>query len=97
MLHEERSSLSKETQDMKRAIDSLREEFEAIDWYRQRADACSDKELRAILEHNMREEQEHAMMLLEWIRRADAHMAEMVDEYIKADGPIVAKEKESKK
>lgn len=97
MLHEERSSLSKETQDMKRAIDSLREEFEAVDWYRQRADACTDAELRAILEHNMREEQEHAMMLLEWIRRADAHMAEMVDEYIHAPGPIVEREKGAKK
>lgn len=82
MLHEERSALSKETLDMKRAIDSLREEFEAVDWYKQRADACNDKNLKKILLHNMREEQEHAAMLLSWIRSKDAHMDEMLMTYL---------------
>ncbi len=82
MLHEDRLALSKETLDMKRAIDSLREEFEAVDWYRQRADACSDKNLQKILLHNMREEQEHAAMLLSWIRNKDKHMDEMLKMYL---------------
>ena len=59
---------------MKRAIDSLREEFEAIDWYNQRADACVNEELRTILRHNAKEEKEHACMLIEWIRRNDPEM-----------------------
>jgi hypothetical protein len=47
------------------------EELEAIDWYNQRADACTDSELKAILEHNRDEEKEHASMVLKWIRRND--------------------------
>lgn len=88
MLHEERGALSKSTLDMKRAIDSLREEFEAIDWYRQRAEICTDKSLKKILEHNMHEEKEHAMMLLEWIRRNDTYMADCIDTYLKSTGDI---------
>ena len=60
-----------ETRDMARAIQSLMEELEAIDWYGQRMDATDDGELRRILEHNRDEEKEHASMLLEWIRRRD--------------------------
>ncbi len=71
MIHEERSRVSNETQNMTRAIDSLREELEAVDWYNQRADACTDPELKEILIHNANEEKEHASMLLEWIRRHD--------------------------
>ena len=63
-LHESREQLSEPTLDMKRAIDSLREELEAIDWYNQRADATSDADLRDVLIHNMDEEKEHAAMLL---------------------------------
>ena len=82
MLHEERSALSKKTLDMKRAIDSLREEMEAVDWYHQRADACSDKNLRKILEHNAKEEKEHAAMLIEWIRQNDPQMDAMLKKYL---------------
>ena len=90
MLHEERSELTAATLDMKRAIDSLREEMEAVDWYRQRAEACTDDELRGILEHNMREEQEHAAMLLAWIRANDQNMARNLDEYLpRSPGDIV--------
>ena len=71
MIHEERSRVSNETQNMTRALDSLREELEAVDWYNQRADACTDPELKEILIHNANEEKEHASMLLEWIRRHD--------------------------
>ena len=70
--HEEIGDLSDETRDMHRAITSLMEELEAVDWYNQRADACKDPELKAILEHNRDEEKEHAAMVLEWIRRRDA-------------------------
>lgn len=63
--------LNPETQDMARAIQSLMEELEAVDWYNQRAQVASDRDLRLILEHNRDEEKEHASMLLEWIRRKD--------------------------
>jgi len=69
--HEPVDELSDETRDMHRAITSLMEELEAVDWYNQRADACSDEELKAILAHNRDEEKEHAAMLMEWIRRQD--------------------------
>ena len=66
--HEPIEKLSAETIDMHRAIVSLMEELEAMDWYNQRIDACSDSELKAILVHNRDEEKEHAAMVLEWIR-----------------------------
>jgi ferritin-like protein len=67
--HEPLDKLKPQTVDIHRAIVSLMEELEAIDWYRQRVDAASDDHLRAILEHNMNEEIEHATMVLEWLRR----------------------------
>ena len=70
--HEPIEELSEETRDMHRAIESLKEELEAVDWYNQRVDACRDPELRKILEHNRDEEKEHAAMIMEWIRRRDA-------------------------
>jgi ferritin-like protein len=69
--HEPVSELGNETRDMHRAIISLMEELEAVDWYSQRMDVCKDSELRGILKHNRDEEKEHAAMLLEWIRRRD--------------------------
>ena len=71
MLQEDRSKLSDKTQDFKRAIDSLNEEMWAIDAYIQRADACTNPELKEILLHNSAEEKEHAAMILEWLRRQD--------------------------
>src|SRR3990167_8503691 len=65
-LHAPRERLSEETLNMHYAISSLMEELEAVDWYRQRADDCEDAALRGILLHNMREEIEHAAMVLEW-------------------------------
>lgn len=69
--HEPVAELSAETRDMHRAIISLMEELEAVDWYNQRVDACKDAELKSILAHNRDEEKEHASMVLEWIRRRD--------------------------
>jgi len=71
MIHEERNKLSEKTLDVKRAIDSIKEELEAVDWYNQRADATSDEELKRILIHNANEEKEHAAMLIEWLRKND--------------------------
>lgn len=80
--HEPIEELSAETRDMHRAIISLMEELEAIDWYNQRVDACKDTELAAILEHNRDEEKEHAAMVLEWIRRKDPTFSKELKDYL---------------
>ena len=67
--HEPPESLSDETRDFIRALNSLKEEIEAIDWYQQRLEVANDKQLKKILEHNRNEEIEHACMALEWLRR----------------------------
>jgi uncharacterized protein len=90
--HEPIEELSDATRDMHRAIVSLMEELEAIDWYQQRADACKDPELRAILAHNRDEEKEHAAMVLEWIRRHDAAFDTKLREYLFTEGSIVGRE-----
>ncbi len=82
MIHEERSKLSEKTLDLKRAIDSLKEELEAVDWYNQRADACTDENLKKILIHNSNEEKEHAAMLIEWIRQHDESFADELKDYL---------------
>ena len=86
--HEPVDELSAKTRDMHRAIVSLMEELEAVDWYNQRADACKDAELRAILEHNRDEEKEHAAMVLEWIRRRDPAFEKELRDYMFTDEPI---------
>ena len=86
--HEEIEDLSDETRDMHRAIQSLMEELEAVDWYNQRADACKDDELTAILIHNRDEEKEHAAMVLEWIRRKDPKFSSELKDYLFTDQPI---------
>src|ERR1700712_3161881 len=92
-LHAPRDRLSKETISMHHAIVSLMEELEAADWYRQRADDCEDAELRETLLHNMREEMEHAAMLLEWIRRNNADFAGHMKTYLFTKLPIIDVEK----
>jgi hypothetical protein len=86
--HEPVEELSAETRDMHRAIVSLMEELEAVDWYSQRADACKDMELKAILEHNRDEEKEHASMVLEWIRRKDPKFSKHLKDYLFTEKPI---------
>jgi len=86
--HEPVDQLSDETRDMHRAIVSLMEELEAIDWYNQRADACKDAALKAILAHNRDEEKEHASMVLEWIRRRDPRFSKELKEYLFSDRSI---------
>ncbi|MDX1497565.1 MAG: encapsulin-associated ferritin-like protein [Salinisphaeraceae bacterium] len=87
--HEPIEELTDETRDMHRAITSLMEELEAVDWYNQRVDACKDDELKKILEHNRDEEKEHAAMVLEWIRRRDPKMEEELKDRLFTDKPIV--------
>jgi ferritin-like protein len=86
--HEPIEELSDETRDMHRAIISLMEELEAVDWYNQRVDACTDAELKSILEHNRDEEKEHAAMVLEWIRRRDPKFDAELKENLFSAGPI---------
>jgi ferritin-like protein len=80
--HEPENELSGKTREMHRAIRSLMEELEAVDWYNQRADVCKDEELKAILIHNRDEEKEHASMLMEWIRRNDPVMSKELKDYL---------------
>lgn len=87
--HEPIEELSAATRDMHRAIVSLMEELEAVDWYNQRADVCQDEQLKAILEHNRDEEKEHASMLLEWIRRKDPEFSKELKDYLFTTKPIV--------
>ncbi|PPD33769.1 MAG: ferritin [Methylomonas sp.] len=80
--------LSNENRDMHQATVSLMEELEAINNYNQRANACADKALKAIFEHNRDEEKEHAAMLLEWIRRQDPNFSSKLQTYLFSDKPI---------
>jgi uncharacterized protein len=91
-LHESEERLSAGTRDLHRAIVSLMEELEAIDWYQQRVEATDDAELREILGHNRDEEKEHAAMVLEWIRRHDPTLSDKLREFLFTDGPIVGRE-----
>lgn len=86
--HEPVNELTDDTKDMHRAIVSLMEELEAVDWYNQRVDACTNKELKAILAHNRDEEKEHAAMVLEWIRRKDSTFEHELRDYLFTDKPI---------
>ncbi len=87
-LHAPRERLSTETIHLHHAIVSLMEELEAVDWYRQRADDCEDEALKEILLHNMREEMEHAAMVLEWIRRNNKDFEGQLKEFLFKDGDI---------
>ncbi len=89
--HEPINELSDETIEMHRAITSLMEELEAVDWYNQRVDASKDEELKTILAHNRDEEKEHAAMLLEWIRRQDPSFDKELKDYLFTDKEIAHK------
>ena len=86
--HEDPNDLSDETKDMHRAIVSLMEELEAVDWYNQRVDACKDPALKKILAPNRDEEKEHAAITLEWIRRQDPTFDKELRDSLFKDGEI---------
>ena len=94
-LHEDASQLRPETIDHHRAVASLMEELEAVDWYDQRIDAARDPELKGLLAHNRDEEKEHAAMMLEWLRRHDAKLDEHLRTYLFTDKPLLQIEHEA--
>ena len=96
VLHVPRETLSPQARLMHYAITSLREELEAVDWYRQRADDSEEPQLREILLHNMREEIEHACMLLEWLRRQSPDFDRHLKSYLFTSAPILAVEEAGK-
>ena len=86
--HETDAELSSEVRDLHRALTSLKEEIEAVDWYNQRWSASHDETLRSVLAHNRDEEIEHACMMLEWLRRNSPRWDEQLRKYLFKDGPI---------
>ena len=91
--HEPIELLSEETKNMHRALVSVMEELEAIDWYQQRAEACSDPDLQKVLLHNKEEEMEHAMMGIEWIRRHSPSFDKQARAYLFSSGDLTSLEK----
>jgi len=89
-LHEPQDQLDPATIDRHRALVSLQEELEAVDWYAQRVDAANDPELAAVLAHNRDEEKEHAAMVLEWLRRNDPALDRHLRTYLFTTGSILA-------
>jgi uncharacterized protein len=94
-LHENEAVLKPETIDRHRAVVSIMEELEAVDWYDQRIDAAGDAELKALLAHNRDEEKEHASMMLEWLRRRDPKLDEHLRTYLFTDKPLLDIEEEA--
>ena len=94
-LHEDASHLRPDTIDRHRAVASLMEELEAVDWYDQRIDAAKDAELKGLLAHNRDEEKEHAAMMLEWLRRHDPKLDEHLRTYLFTNKPLLEIEHEA--
>jgi ferritin-like protein len=94
-LHEPAEKLGPETIDRHRAIVSIMEELEAVDWYDQRVAASDDDQLRAILAHNRDEEKEHMAMTLEWLRRHDPALDRMLRQYLFTSEPVTEIETEA--
>ena len=89
-LHEPEDRLTPATIDRHRALTSIQEELEAVDWYAQRVDATTDADLAAVLAHNRDEEKEHAAMTIEWLRRHDPALDRHLRTYLFTSGSIVA-------
>lgn len=89
-LHEDPNALGPEIIDKHRAVTSLIEELEAVDWYDQRVAVTTDDDLRAVLAHNRDEEKEHAAMVLEWLRRRDPALDKNLRKYLFTEEPLVA-------
>ncbi len=94
-LHEPEDRLSTDTIDRHRALTSIQEELEAVDWYAQRVDATTDPDLAAVLAHNRDEEKEHAVMTIEWLRRRDAVLDRHLRTYLFTTGSITEIETEA--
>ena len=94
--HEDYNKMSEATRNFSRAIKSIQEELEAVDWYNQRAEQTTDKQLKKILEHNRDEEIEHAMMALEYVRRINPVFDEHMKTYLFTTGDITEIEEKTK-
>ena len=88
--YNERKELPAAVEDLHRALASLQEELEAVDYYNQRAAVTGDADLKAVLEHNRNEEVEHASMLLEWLRRRAPQFDAALKTYLFSQAPITA-------
>lgn len=95
--HEDYDKMSEASRNFSRAIKSVQEELEAVDWYNQRAEATTDLQLRKVLEHNRDEEIEHAMMTLEWLRRNNPVFNEHMETYLFTEGDILEIEEKAEK
>lgn len=94
--HEDYDKMSDHARNFSRAIKSVQEELEAVDWYNQRAEQTSDAQLKKILEHNRDEEIEHAVMALEWLRRNNSKFEEHMKTYLFTEGDILEIEEKAK-
>lgn len=92
--HEPPQELREETRDIHRALSTLAEELEAIDWYQHRIDVTSDEHLSELFEHNRNEEMEHAAMTLEWLRRTIPALDQHLRTYLFTEGPVTSVEEE---
>lgn len=92
--HEPANELSAKTRDQARALNSFKEEIEAIDWYNQRIELAEDENLKEILIHNRNEEMEHAIMMLEWLRKNMDNWDKMIKDYLYTDGKVHGEEDE---
>jgi ferritin-like protein len=93
--HEPDGELSDQARNFHRALTSLKEELEAVDWYNQRWDVSKDESLRAVIAHNRDEEIEHACMVLEWLRRNMPHWDDMLRTYLFTEVPITEVERKA--
>jgi uncharacterized protein len=94
--HEPWEALSTGGRDLHRALTSLKEEIEAVDWYSQRVELSTDPQLKEVLAHNRDEEIEHACMTLEWLRRNMPGWDQQLRAYLFREGSITAKEAREK-
>jgi ferritin-like protein len=94
-LHEPEDRLDPATIDRHRALTSIQEELEAVDWYAQRVDATTDASLAAVLGHNRDEEMEHAAMAIEWLRRNSPVFDQHLRTYLFTEDPITEIEAEA--
>lgn len=86
--HEPVEELQPIDRDIHRALNSLKEEIEAVDWYHQRVVTASDPELKSLVAHNRDEEIEHACMVIEWLRRNMPAWDEQLRMYLFTNAPI---------
>ncbi len=86
--HEPTEELGNQDRNFTRALNSLKEEIEAVDWYHQRVVSSDEDPLKKILEHNKQEEIEHACMVIEWLRRNMPGWDEQLRTYLFTEGDI---------